>query len=465
MRVFVASCMKLCARGWGVRAIVAAAPTGNRMRKLPRGQLYFDPIGVCLDAVESLLPHQRGELVRRFEQEFAATVRAPYAVALPHARVALRFLLEVLAFPPGSEVVMSPVTIPEIVAVILERGLRPVFADLGERTCNVDCDDLERKITPRTKLVLVTHLCGIPSEMERIVAIAERHGLEVLEDCSQVPGTKHRGRALGTWGRAGFFSLTPLKPVSTFHGGMAVTTDRVLAEELRSVARKHATTPSTARISKWVARDVLLDVITRPAAYTSLTHHIVKFFEAVDPEVVREFGRGNFFRDPERRYGAVQLGPMPSWRFASFTDFQARSGLRATRRLARDNERRRELSLALLDALRARGVGGLLSLRVDPKECTFWRFPLWIEPGKTDAPYARRESLRRHLRERGIDSSPTNLMCCSRMPEFAEYAADTPAARAFVDDMIFLPMHPNLRYDEMLRIADAVGEHASASAG
>ena len=200
------------------------------VRKLPRGQLYFDPAGVTVDAARSLASRPAaGEVVRRFEEAFAAELSAPSAISFPHARIALLQILRALNLPAGSEVAMTPVTIPEIVNVVILAGLRPVFVDLGERTCNIDCDDLERKITPRTKAILLTHLCGLPSDMPRVMAIAEQHGLEVIEDCSQVPGTRFRGRTLGLWGRAGFMSLTPLKPVSTLQ--LVVSPVRILSKK------------------------------------------------------------------------------------------------------------------------------------------------------------------------------------------------------------------------------------------
>ena len=422
-------------------------------RKLPRGQLYFDSAGVLADAVRRLGPRPaEGEVVQRFEQAFAAELRAPSAVALPHARVALLQLLRVLSLPPGSEVVMTPVTIPEIVSVVLIAGLRPVFVDLGERTCNIDCDDLERKITPRTKLILLTHLCGLPSEMERVMALAQRHGLEVLEDCSQGPGAQFAGRTLGLWGRAGFFSLTPLKPVSTFHGGMVVTTDASLERELR---RLNATGPGPLpkrELLRLFVRDNLLNGVTDLTMFSLLTHHAVRAGELLNPELVREFQRGNFFNSKVKRRKVVRLERLPEWMFARYSDFQASTGFRGLRDLVAGNRRRRELSLLLHRLLTEARVPGLLRLPANTEGCTFWRFPLWVErPG--DLP-----RLRRHLFARGIDSSPTNLECCSREDAYSEFAADTPHARRFVDGMLFLPMHPNLNEGDMRRMAEAVAE-------
>jgi perosamine synthetase len=423
-------------------------------RKIPRGQLYFDPAVVLREAVGRFRPQRvEGEVVRRFECAFASAHEAPFAVALPHARVALHYLLQILDLPAGSEVVMTPLTIPEIVNVVLIAGLRPVFVDVGQRTCNIDCDDLERRIGSRTRLLLVTHLSGLPSEMERVMAIARRHDLEVLEDCSQVHGTRHRGRMLGLFGRAGFMSLTPLKPVATFHGGMTITSDPALERELRRINTAAPLPFSRQKLMQLVMRDNLLHGVTNVTTFSWLTYYAVRAAEALRPELVREFQRGNFANAPDRRWRVKRLEQLPEWMYARYSDCQAAIGLRMLSTLAEGNRRRRELSLRLLQLLREQDVPGLLRIPVDENDCTFWRFPLWLDKPATP------HGLRRHLLPMGIDSAATNLACCSREEAFAEFNTDTPEAAHFVDDMIFLPMHPNLEEVDMRRIAAGISSY------
>ncbi len=423
-------------------------------RKIPRGQLYFDPAVVLRETVGRLGRRPlEGEVVRRFERAFASAHEAPFAVALPHARVALHYLLQILALPAGSEVVMTPLTIPEIVNVVLIAGLRPVFVDVGQRTCNIDCDDLERRITSRTRLLLLTHLSGLPSEMERVMAIAHAHRLEVLEDCSQAHGTRHRGRMLGLFGRAGFMSLTPLKPVATFHGGVTITTDPAIDRELRRI---DATAPppfSRQKLLQLFIRDNLLHGVTNVTNFSWVTYYAVRAAEALRPELVREFQRGNVLNARERRWRVTRFERLPEWMYARYSDYQAAIGLRMLSTLAEGNRRRRELSLRLLQLLREQNVPGLLRIPVDENDCTFWRFPLWLEKPATP------DGLRRHLLALGIDSAATNLACCSREEAFAEFNTYTPEAGRFVDEMIFLPMHPNLNEGDMRRIASGVSTY------
>lgn len=419
--------------------------------RLPRGQLYFDPAGALVTSLRSA--HEpEGSVVDRFERAFADALRAPHAIALPHARIALELILRVLALPKGSRVLMSAVTIPEIVSVVSIAGLVPVFVDLGERTCNVDCDALERQATAECSAILLTHLAGLPSDMDRISALAQRRRLALIEDCSQAPGATWRGRPLGLFGCAGFMSLTPLKPVSTLHGGLTITADAAMAQALRSLANELGPPLSRTALARLFFRDSVLHGVTQKNIFAALTYHCVRAAERFGPQYVREFQRGNFFND--RALASVSRDTaMPGWRYARYSDFQAGLGLHGLESLAAGNRRRRELSTLLLELLGAAGVRGTVRVPTEG-ESVFWRFPLWVD----DVP-----RFRRFLLERGIDSSSTNLPCLSRESAFAEFAADTPNARAYVDGMVFLPMHSNLTEADMRQLSAVVSEYQRAS--
>ena len=421
-------------------------------RKLPRGQLYLPHLrGLGRGLVASLAPPARGPGVEALERRFAATLESPDAVLLPHARVALLAILRALDLPPGSEVLLTPVTIPDVVNAVLLAGLRPVFVDLAERTCNIDPGALEARAaaSPAARILLLTHLSGLASPMDEILRIAEARGLIVLEDCSQAMGTRYRGKMLGTFGRAGFYSLSTLKPVASFHGGLALTGDAALAAALRRAARAMPP-PSRAWLLKMFVRDTILHAASHPLPFSLAGYYGVAALERLMPALVDEFQRGNIVYDAARRAGRVQRKTelAPSF-FAAYTDAQAELAAGCLDALEAGNRRRLELVTRLHALLEQAGVPGLV--RVDPRGSpTFWRYPLW-----TPEPDALRASLRR----RGVDAARTNLCCASREPAFAEFAADTPNAATFVDGMVFLPLHPNLDERDMDHLAGAVIDH------
>ncbi len=423
-------------------------------RKLPRGQLYLPDLRrVGRGLVAALSPPSRGARVDALERRFAAALESRDAVLLPHARVALLAILRALDLPPGSEVLMTPVTIPDVVNAVLVAGLRPVFVDLGERTCNVDPDALACRVSPRSRVVLVTHLSGLASPMDEIRCVAEAHRLVVLEDCSQAMGARFRGKMLGTFGRAGFSSLSTLKPVASFHGGLAVTDDAALAAALREAARAMPA-PSRRWLFEMFARDAVLHAASHPLPFSLAGYYGVAVLERLAPAIVDELQRGNLVYDPARRIARVKRKTeLAASFFAAYTDAQAVLAEGCLDVMDAGNRRRTELVARLHGQLEAAGVPGLV--RLDPRGSpTFWRYPLWTsDPG----------ALRASLRRRGIDAARTNLCCASREPAFAELAAETPNAVAFVDGMVFLPLHPNLDERDMDHVARAVIEHSRAS--
>jgi dTDP-4-amino-4,6-dideoxygalactose transaminase len=424
-------------------------------RKLPRGQLYLPDLrrigrGLAL----SLAAPSRGERVAALERRFARTLDRREAVLLPHARIALLALLRALDLPPGSEVLMTPVTIPDVVNAVLVAGLRPVFLDLGERTGNLDPAELARRASPRARVLLLTHLSGLASRMDEIMAFAEARGLVVLEDCSQAMGTRYRGKLLGTFGLAGFYSLSTLKPVASFHGGLVICDDEALAASLRESAAD-LPLPTRAWLFKMFTRDALLHAASHPLPFSLAGYYAALALERLAPAVIDELQRGNLIYDPARRAarGQRRSAIAPSF-FAAYTDAQAALAEGCLDALDAGNQRRAALCARLHRALQAAGVPGLVEL--DPLGSpTFWRYPLWT----ADPP-----ALRAFLLLRGLDAARTNLFCASRAPAFADFAAETPNAAAFVEGMVFLPLHPNLNEADMDHLASAIIAYHAHSA-
>lgn len=195
------------------------------------------------------------------------------------------------------------------------------------------------------------------------------------------------------------------------------------------------------------ARDAILHGVWHPLPFSLAAFHGVAALERVAPAVVDELQRGNIVYDHARRAARVKrkTALAPSF-FAAYSDAQAILAAGCLDTLVAGNERRRTLAERLHARLAEAGVPRLV--RLDPRATpTFWRYPLWTPEPQT---------LRGFLRRRGIDTAGTNLFCASREPAFADARASTPNAEAFVDRMIFLPLHPNLDERDMDHIARSV---------
>jgi dTDP-4-amino-4,6-dideoxygalactose transaminase len=178
-----------------------------------------------------------GSDIVQFEQNFAKLHDSKFAVAVSSGTMSLWTTLQACNFPPGSEVITTPMTFSATGDAIVLTGLKPVFADVDPLMGNLDPDSVKTKITPKTKAILVVHLYGMPADMPRLVRLAKKHKLMLIEDASHAHGATLNGKKVGSFGTAGCFSLYPSKTLGALgNGGVIVTQSRNLALKLRHSA-------------------------------------------------------------------------------------------------------------------------------------------------------------------------------------------------------------------------------------
>ena len=165
-----------------------------------------------------------GEEGRSFEREYAAYVGVEHAVALANGSVGLELALRTLGIRAGDEVIVTPRSFIASASSIVVSGATPVFADVDRDSQNITAETIAPRITSRTRAILLVHLAGWPCDMDPILALAEQHGLQIIEDCAQAHGARYKGRPVGSFGDAAVFSFCQDKIISTGgEGGMLVT--------------------------------------------------------------------------------------------------------------------------------------------------------------------------------------------------------------------------------------------------
>ena len=165
--------------------------------------------------------------VREFEEKLAQYTGAVYAHAVTSGSAALKVALAALGVGPGDEVITQGFTFIATFEAIIEAGAVPVPAEIDD-TLNMDPDDFEKKITPKTKVVIPVHMLGSPARIQQIIEIAHKHDIKVIEDNAQAIGAAVGGKKLGTWGDMGTFSFDFYKTITTGEGGMIITNDKEL---------------------------------------------------------------------------------------------------------------------------------------------------------------------------------------------------------------------------------------------
>ena len=168
-----------------------------------------------------------------FEERFKTLTGARYAVSVVSATAGMHLALMALGIGPGDEIITPSMTFASTVNMIALLGAKPVFVDIRYDTLNIDADQVEAQITPKTRAIIPVHFAGAPADMERIGEIADRHRLTVIEDAAHAVGTRYRGTHAGGFGGIAIFSFHPIKNITTGEGGMITHNDEALEKKLR----------------------------------------------------------------------------------------------------------------------------------------------------------------------------------------------------------------------------------------
>src|SRR5436309_1143860 len=208
--------------------------------KVPFSKPFFDP-----EDLDEILANMKtvlisgwltsGKNVEALEKGFVETVGTKHAVALNSCTAALHAILLSLDMKPGDEVIVPSDTFVATANAALYTGARPVFADSDPETFNLSPEDVELKISEKTRAIIAVHLAGNPCNMKQLSEIAQDHQLSLVEDCAHAHGSKTQGKNCGTFGVAGAFSLYATKIITAGEGGMVTTDDEKIAERIKRI--------------------------------------------------------------------------------------------------------------------------------------------------------------------------------------------------------------------------------------
>ncbi|MFA5087937.1 MAG: DegT/DnrJ/EryC1/StrS family aminotransferase [Candidatus Omnitrophota bacterium] len=204
------------------------------MRTIPFGKPIIgeEEKKAVLDVLSgSVLVH--GPKSKEFEAAFAQYTKAPFAVSVASCTAGLHLAYFYLGIGPGDEVIVPAQTHTATAHAVEFCGARPVFVDAEGQTGNVDIQQVEKAITPKTKAISLVHFLGMPVDMGRVSAIARKHNLFVVEDCALALGTYYKGVHAGLHGDVGVYSFYPVKHMTTAEGGMVLTRHKNIAEKIQ----------------------------------------------------------------------------------------------------------------------------------------------------------------------------------------------------------------------------------------
>jgi perosamine synthetase len=188
-----------------------------------------------IECIETGWISSEGPFIKQFEEQFAARVGRRYGITVSNGSVALDAAVAALGIGKGDEVILPTFTIISCAAAIVRAGATPVVVDCDSSTWNMDTSQIEAKITPRTKAIMVVHIYGLPVDMDPVLELAEKYGLQIIEDAAEMHGQTYKGQPCGSFGAISTFSFYPNKHITTGEGGMLVTDDSQLTDRCRSL--------------------------------------------------------------------------------------------------------------------------------------------------------------------------------------------------------------------------------------
>lgn len=187
------------------------------------------------ECIETGWISSEGPFITKFEDSFSTYVNREYGIAVSNGSAALDIVIKALGIGEGDEVIMPTFTIISPAQSIVTAGAKPVLIDSSLETWNMKVEDIESKITNKTKAILVVHIYGLPVDMDPIINICKKYNLLLIEDAAEMHGQTYKGRPCGSFGDVSIFSFYPNKHITTGEGGMIVCNDKTIADKCKKL--------------------------------------------------------------------------------------------------------------------------------------------------------------------------------------------------------------------------------------
>ncbi|MBB6635877.1 DegT/DnrJ/EryC1/StrS family aminotransferase [Cohnella thailandensis] len=342
-----------------------------------------------------------GPKTEQFEQQFASYAGSRFAVALNSGTAALHLALEILGIGPGDEVIVPSITFISTVHAVSYVGATPVFADIDPITMNLTAEEIERKITNRTKAIVVVHMGGHPCDMDAIHELARTRGIKVVEDAAHACGAEYKGKLIGSISELTCFSFHAVKNLTSGEGGAITCNVEWMNRKLRE--------------KRWVG-------ISRDTWIRSSSEKVYAWQYFVD-----QVGYKYHMNDLQAAIGLVQL-----------------------KKLKRLNERRRQIADRYISELSS------LDWIELPREQSYARSSWHLFQIKLKDQTAR-DRLIAHLQEENI-ATGVHYYPCHLHPCYIDLKAVVPISTEIWKRILTLPIHPNITEDDLDRIITRIWE-------
>lgn len=374
----------------------------------------------------------RKNYVSVFEKKTASFIGVREAIAFHSLRQGLFWVLKSLDFKNNDEIILPAYEFFAIPATIIQAKLKPVFVDVSKESYTLDSTKIEKAITKKTKAIVVAHLNGYPAEMDKILELAKRHKLRVIEDCAHAFGAEYKGKKVGSFD-IGCFSFGFGKPISTAGGGMVTTNDGALVKKLRTYQQGFEEIGFLKKITL-LFKILLIRICTLPQIFFLTIYPLLLIY------------KGSIFEEK-----IIFSKKIPKSFRLKFPNLQAALGIEQLKNVhGRDQNRIKNASFYNHHLAKLKHIQILPPSKYG--KTVYLHYPIKIRSEQID-------NFIRFMLLKRINVQKDYCCNCSFFKIFSDYPTHCPVAKNLAGKIVFLPNHPSLGEKEILYISRVVKKY------
>ncbi len=428
----------------------------KNINPIPRAIYYMSPLTALKSIFKLVFKKLTYKDVSAFEKEFSKSVDCKFGISTSYARISLYLSLKSMKLKPGDEVLLTAVNLPDMINMILLNNLKPVFVDYDKHSFNISIEDMNNKITEKTKVIFSTVLSGILSNIQEVYKIANKNKIIVIQDLTQSYDIKipPKNNDIATLSEIAIYSLCDLKDIHTHRGSMIVTSDESLYQDIKNEKSMFIKENKKRWFWKFILQDFVSTILLRRSFFRYFIFPVLKLvINVTGPQNVINLTRGDGIKVGPMTLGKGVWGgdgdfirkEIPESFKYKYTDIQAQIGLIQLKKHKKRVQRRKSNAALAFQYIHK----DLVPFKLNEFN-SYWKFPILVE---------RPDLWQKKLLEHGIDAAPTNLTFLPGLDFFKDITdGKAPNARVIVENIIYLPIHYYLTKDEVLKVIEIVNK-------
>jgi len=410
--------------------------------KAPRHMLYLGIFPLVKSFLRLVfLNSKKKRYLNKLKEKFIENYKIKNIYFLSTWRIGLFFILKSFKFDQDSEVLITSIGIPDKINSINLAGLKPVYVEMDIENHNFNINQIEKKITNKTRVIHITYLSGIIPELESIIEIAEKYNLKIIEDISQAYGANYNGKKIGTIGDASIGSFSLGKTVSANGGGVVIIKNETLIAPFEKLFNDTLKKPSKKFLIKLNFNQIVISLLTSKFIFSFITYYIFKmvktfFPEAFsDPEMKNKFFKRLINDKNYYKNTPVLRDAFPAEMLTYMIDSEAQLCLSSVDSLEKNINTIRKQAKLYLTNLNKKFLSNLPNCSLKVEQNVYWHFPININKNY--------DLFRDYLFKNGIDCVSYGLPLNNELKEFEIFKEPLIESNRVKNKTLFLPIHPN----------------------